>query len=132
MPPQSVTRSKSIQAPYDKVFNFLAEPYNLIRWSIIDVTSVDQPEGRWWRVQTLAGPAQARIRSHPAFGVLDFDFKFADAQWLVPTRLFFNGDGCEYLVTLFASLPLGQGLFGIQIALIDQKLNLLKELMERD
>ena len=127
----SVTRARSIHAPYDKVFNFLAEPYNLTQWSIIDVTSVDQPEGRWWRVRTLAGPAQARIRSHPVFGVLDFDFKFADAQWIIPTRLLFNGDGCEYLVTLFAHLPFGQALFDIQIALVDQKLDLLKELMER-
>jgi hypothetical protein len=126
----TVTRSKSIQVPYDTLFNFLAEPYNLTYWSIVDVTSVTQGEGRWWHVMTLAGSAQARIRSNPVFGVVDFDFKFADAQWLIPTRLLPYADSCEYLVTLFARTPFGRGLFDHQVALIDQKLDLLKELME--
>jgi hypothetical protein len=127
----SVTKTIRINAPYSKVFDFIVEPYNLPSWAIVDIDSIAPAQGHWWKARTRVGTVALRICSHPAFGVVDFDFRFADARWSIPSRLLSHAQGCEFVMTLFAPVAFSPLLFGHQVALIDQKLLSLKALMEK-
>jgi hypothetical protein len=130
MASSSVTRTQRIAASYETAFGFLANPNNLVVWSFVDITELTKAGDGWWGVQTLAGPARLRTRCNEPSGVIDFEFDFADWKWLIPTRLWRNVSGCDYVITLLAWDDRPGGIFSEQLLLIDQKLVRLKFLLE--
>ena len=127
---RSITKTISIDAPVSQVFSFLANAANWPRWAIVNVLSVEPGEDDWWQMQTPMGPAKLRIRPDEHFGTLDHDFNAPDAQWTVPARVVANGSGALFMITFFQPPPFSDAFFDEQVALVDQELAKLKELME--
>lgn len=126
----SITKTVAVEAPVSKVFGFLSDPANWPQWAIVNVKSVKPGDGEWWNMETPVGRAKLRIRPDETSGTLDHDFDAPDASWTVPARLVANGDGCEFIITFFQPPAFTKEFFEQQIALVDQELAKLKELME--
>ena len=126
----SITKSVSIDASRDRVFAFLADPSNWPKWAIVNVKSVTRADNQWWDVETPAGMARLRIRPNAEFGILDHDFNVPDASWTVPARVVPNGDGCEFVISLFQPPAFTRGFFEEQASLVDRELAQLKSIME--
>lgn len=126
----TITKTVSIDAPVAKVFDFLADAQNWLKWAIVNVKSIAPGEDGWWRMDTPAGLAKLRIRPHPAHGILDHDFNAPDASWTVPARVVANGTGCEFMITFYRPPIFTKESFEQQIALVDKELAQLKRLME--
>ena len=126
----SITKTVSIAAPPARVFAFLAEAANWLRWAIVNVKSVKPAAGDWWEMETPAGKARLRLRPNAALGTLDHDFQAPDASWTVPARVVPNGDGSEFMITFFQPPSFTREFFEEQAALVDRELAQLKLLME--
>lgn len=127
---RSITKTVSMQEPVSKVFSFLADPANWPKWAIVNVLSIAPGDGDWWDMQTPMGPAKLRLREDEQCGTLDHDFNAPDAQWTVPARVVANGSGTLFMITFFQPPPFSDAFFDEQVALVDQELAKLKELME--
>ncbi len=126
----SITKTVSIQAPVEKVFEFLSNPANWPLWAIVNVKAIRPSDDEWWDMETPAGQAKLRIRPDAATGLLDHDFHAPDASWTVPARVVPNGDGSEFLLTFFQPPTFGDDFFKQQISLVDSELAKLKQIME--
>ena len=126
----SITKTISIDAPSDRVFEFLADAGNWPKWAVVNVKSVKPTDGTWWDMETLAGKAKLRIRPNAELGILDHDFNAPEASWTVPARVVPNGSGCEFMITFFQPPSFTRGFFEEQVALVDRELAQLKSLME--
>lgn len=127
----SATRAVAIESPSWKLFNYLAIPQNLTEWAITEINSTAVEPNSWLDVTTLAGPALMNTRIDPTFGVVDFKFVRSSQAWYFATRILANSNqGCEFVVTVFSPGPFGSKLFDSTIALVDQRLDCLKMLME--
>ncbi|MCP9785976.1 SRPBCC family protein [Cyanobium sp. N5-Cardenillas] len=126
----SITKTVSIQAPVEKVFEFLSNPANWPLWAIVNVKAIRPSDDEWWDMETPTGQAKLRIRPDAATGLLDHDFHAPDASWTVPARVVPNGDGSEVLLTFFQPPSFGDDFFKQQISLVDSELAKLKQIME--
>ncbi len=123
-----VTKSTTIQAPYEQVYKFISNPANWPRWLLVDIDSLMPAHKGWWKAQTRSGQILIRMHAHPDLGIIDFDFDFADAMWNVPMRLLSRPNRCVLVATVFEPQESTTRMFDIQVALIHQKLEQLKEM----
>ncbi|KUN09222.1 hypothetical protein AQI95_05080 [Streptomyces yokosukanensis] len=129
----SLTKSVSIDCPYDQVYAFLADPANWPKWAVVNVRSIeptDDPD--WWQMSTPLGPAKLRLRGNSEFGILDHDFVDDTASWRVPARVVPNGDGADFMITFHRPPTLTEAAFREQADLVDTELATLKEILEAD
>ncbi|MFI9810505.1 SRPBCC family protein [Streptomyces sp. NPDC052301] len=127
----SVTKTVTIDCPYEKVFSFLADPANWPRWAVVNVRSIeptDDPD--WWRMSTPLGPAGLRLRANAEFGILDHDYVDETASWRVPARVIPNGDGAEFMITFHRPPSFTDTFFKEQTDLVDTELAILKKVLE--
>ena len=126
----SITKTVSIDAPPNRVFEFLADATNWPKWAIVNVKSVTPIDDEWFEMETPAGQAKLRIRPNPELGTLDHDFIAPDASWTVPARVVPNGSGSEFMITFFQPRSFTRDFFEEQAALVEKELAQLKALME--
>jgi hypothetical protein len=127
---RSITKTISINALPDAVFDFIANAENWPRWAVVNVKSISRGEGEWWNMETPIGPAKLRIKPNKDLGILDHDFIAPDAGWTVPARVVPNADGAEFIITFFQPPAFSNDFFDSQIKLVDIELAKLKEIME--
>jgi hypothetical protein len=126
----SITKTVSINAPFEDAFAFLADASNWPKWAIVNIKSVQRRDGEWWNMETSTGKGKLRIRPNRDQGTLDHDFQAPDASWTVPARVVRNGDGCEFMITFFQPPQFTKDFFEKQVALVDRELAELKRLLE--
>jgi hypothetical protein len=126
----SITKSVAIDAPPERVFEFLANPANWPKWAIVNVKSIKPTGDEWWEIETPAGKAKLRIRPNAARGTLDHDFNAPDASWTVPARVVANGTGSEFMITFFQPPMFTKAFFDEQAALVDRELAQSKKVLE--
>ena len=127
----SATRAMPIDSPSWKVFNYLAATDNLKEWAVSETIGPVTDLNDWLDVMTSAGPAMLSLRIEPSFGVADFKAIRSNRTWYFAARILTNNDQrCELVVTVFAPMPFGSKLFDSTVAFVDQKLALLKTLIE--
>lgn len=127
----SATRVIHIDSPSWKVFNYLAATGNLKEWAVSGIIGPVPDLNDWLDVNTLAGPAMLNLRIDPMFAVADFKVIRSNKTWYFATRVLTNNDqSCELVVTIFTPTPFGSKLFDSTAAFIDQKLAILKGLLE--
>lgn len=127
---RAATRSVTIQAPPDKVFDFVANPANLPLWSRSFCLSVSQRQGQWW-VETPQGDLPIRIATHRQLRIADqFISPAPGVEFLIPTRVVPNGAGSEFILTLFQPDDLSEEQYQDEVALIEQELQYLREILE--
>lgn len=129
---RAITKSVTIDRPWQEVYAYLADAANWPYWSIVNVLSIaPSADAGWWDMETPHGSGQLRIRGDATTGLLDHDFRDPQAAWTVPARVVANGRGSEFLLTLFQPPSLEYDEFERQANLLDTELATLKNNLER-
>jgi polyketide cyclase/dehydrase/lipid transport protein len=122
------TRSISIAAPPTQVLDFLADPYNLPRWAPGFARSVKEQDGQLL-VDTGEGERPILMSVSPEQGTVDL-VSAAEPRVGAFSRLLPNGDGCEYLFTLFFAPDVDETAVEAQMAVVDDELETVRALCE--
>jgi len=81
------THTVELNAPPEKVFEFLSRVENLPKWAVVFCRGVERRDGRWW-VKTPEGDLLFRIDADAKTGVLDmYAGPAEDKMMLAPTRV---------------------------------------------
>lgn len=100
---KSKTISISIDRPVDAVYQFMAEPQNMPKWTTALGPSFHEIGARTWIADEPPdprGPVTMRFCERNEYGVLDYEVsRSGEAALLVPIRVFANEDGTELLFT---------------------------------
>ena len=127
---RAATLSVTIQCPPGKVFNFVSEPMNLPLWSKSFCLSIRLEQGHWM-AETPQGPIKIRIATHRQLGIADqFLSPAPGVEFMIPTRVVPNGEGSEFIFTLFQPEHLSEAEYQQEVALVQQALGLLKQILE--
>src|SRR5690606_22492310 len=98
---RSVTKSVDIDAPANKVFEFLADGENWPLWAIVNMKSVKKRGDGWYDTVTKFGEGKIKLHLDVEKGLVDHTWQDPQAQWTVPARVIQNGSGSSFLMTLF-------------------------------
>ena len=101
---RSDTQTITIDAPRADVFAFLADANNLPRWAP-NFASAVRPDGDGWIAEAGGGVEfRVRVAVDADLGTVDIYFTPADGrERSIFGRVLPNGDGAEFLFTLFHS-----------------------------
>jgi Polyketide cyclase / dehydrase and lipid transport len=125
----SETRAISIAAEPDTVIDFLADPHNLPIWAPNFASSVRR-DGDQWVVNE--GPDEARIvvRVDRECGTVDL-LAARDHRYGAFSRVIPNGDGSEYLFTLFFPNGTPEPDIARQMAIVEDELHTVQAWVNR-
>lgn len=83
----SQTHSLELNAPREKVFEFLSKVENLPKWAVVFCRALERRDGRWW-VKTPDGELLVRFDADAKTGVVDMYAGPSEDQMMVaPTRI---------------------------------------------
>jgi len=91
------TQTISINAEYDKAFNYISNPLTQKEWAINFMKDVKKVENGFIAV-TPFGEMPLEFRTEKRTGTIDIILGGGEP---IPTRLIKNENGCEYMFTLF-------------------------------
>ena len=128
---ESRTISVRIGRPYDRVYDFLADPNNWNQWAQGLGRSIRQSKDGWI-ADTDGGTLEVRFTPRNSFGVVDHTLKRpSGAQVYVPMRLIVSGQGCELLFTLYREPQMSDQQFATDAGYVQRDLDALRSLLER-
>jgi uncharacterized membrane protein len=127
----SATEAVSIDAPADRVFEFLAAPENLPRWAVGFARAIrPAANGNRWIVTTGQGEVEVHYVTDRALGVIDFHISPAPGVEAVAfSRVVPNGGGAEYVFTQFQTPGMSDDVFERQVHTLVKELQILRELI---
>jgi hypothetical protein len=128
---RSETRSITIDAPPDTVFDYVANPLNLPEWAPGLAKSI-RWDGTNWVMTTIAGEAVITVRTSAEARTVDL---LAGKQPAVGergsySRVLANGAGSEFVFTLFFPASFSDEAVERQMAAVDGELAAVKRLVE--
>lgn len=125
------TQSIAIEAPAEHVFEFVADLEQLPRWAIGFAKEIRRENGSWL-VKTGSGDEIAiRAVTDRELGVVDYHMSPAPGvEFPAVTRVVPNGDGAEYVFTMFQPPGMPDEVFEQQIAELGRELVVLKANVE--
>jgi hypothetical protein len=130
---RSDTRTVTIDAPVEQVFDFVADPENLPRWAVGFCRAIRRdPEGAngRWIVTTPHGDVPVRYVSDRALGVIDFHLTVAPGvEAAAFSRVVANGEGAEYIFTQFQGPQTSDEIFEGQVRALVEELSVLRSLI---
>jgi hypothetical protein len=130
---QSRTISIQIQRDYDEVYDFLATPRNLQKWSAGMGATFEYVSGSDWAVDHADGPMIITFAEYNKYGILDHVLApIGGTPRFIPMRVFRNGEGAEILYTLFRMDNHSQEQFDSEIEWVLVDLGALKSLLENE
>lgn len=119
---ESITQSVSLEVPYDTAFAYISNPRNQPKWAINFVKEVKETDQGLIMV-TPMGEVPFRFESDSQSGVIDI---VMGGGAPLPTRLVRNGDGCEFMFTLFRPEGMPEEAWQGQAAGLAEELGILK------
>jgi hypothetical protein len=127
------TRTVTIDARVNHVFEFVADPENLPRWAVGFCRAIRR-EGAApdrWIVTTGRGDVLVRFATDPALGVVDFHMSPAPGIEVAAfSRVVPNGTGAEYIFTQFQSPGMPDDVFEHQVRALVEELHVLRALIQ--
>ncbi len=125
------TETITIQTEWKKVFDFMANPANLPKWAVVFCRGL-RSEGSEWIVTTPDGEMKIRYNADAKRGIIDM-YVSSEPGVESPafTRVVPNGQGSEYIFTLFQPPGIPDEAFAGQIKGLKQEFGVLKDLMEK-
>src|SRR5262245_55425462 len=112
---RSDTRTISIDAAPQSVFQFVADPQNLPRWAVGFAKKVAR-NGDRWIVTTGDGEVSLRIAADEQTGVVDFYMTFGSGlDAVAASRVIQRGDRTEYVFTQFQPPHMSDELFFMNV-----------------
>ncbi len=91
------TQTISINAEYEKAFDYISNPLTQKEWAVNFMKDVKEVENGFIAV-TPFGEMPLEFSSDRKTGTIDIVLGGGEP---IPTRLIKNGNGCEYMFTLF-------------------------------
>lgn len=128
---RATTESITIDASPDDVWAFVADPEKLPTWAIGFAKEIQQ-DGDGWTV-TLASGDTMPIRFDTDASARTVDFVLAAAPGVglaAPSRVVANGEGSEYVFTMFQGPGMSDAMFDQQAAELRRELTVLKAHLE--
>ena len=120
-----------IDRPFDKVYEFLADPTNWNQWAFGLGKNIRQSQ-EGWVADADGGVAKVQFTPRNSFGVVDHTVIRPSGQRVyVPMRLIANGSGCELLFTLFREPAMSDAQFASDAGFVQRDLDGLKRLLEK-
>lgn len=93
----ATTQTISINAPYDKAFDYLANPLTQKEWAINFMKDVQKTDNGFIAV-TPFGEMELELDTDKQTGIINIILNRGEP---IATRLIKNEEGCEFLFTLF-------------------------------
>lgn len=135
---QAVLESKvvvvSINRPFAEVYDFVAEPLNLMHWGTTFGTEMKHLQGRDYLVDIPSGEVVLRFADRNDYGVIDFVLYGRDQTPGQPTpaRVYPNGEGTDIAITLFRQPGMSNEKFKSDEEWMRSDLSRLKAVLEED
>src|SRR5262245_2357856 len=115
-----------------EVYEFASDPQNLPRWAAGLARSEVRRDGDAWIAHAPFGKVRLKFAARNPLGVLDHDVTLESGETFHnPLRVLPNGDGSEFVFTLFRRAGVSDGEFAGDRAAIENDLKTLKALLER-
>ena len=127
---RSAIKAVDIQAPFERVFGFLANPINWPRYAVVNLRSVSPGEHGWFKMVTKFGHGEIRVNPVKELGIIDHDWRDPQANWTVPARIVGNGDGVTVMFTVFQPPIMTGEQFDQAMKEMDLEMNKLREVLE--
>ena len=128
---ESRTLTVRIDRPFDRVYDFLADPRNWNQWAHGLGRSIRQSDDGWV-ADSDGGTVEVRFTQRNSFGVVDHTVKRrSGAQVYVPMRLIVSGRGCELLFTLYREPQMSDQQFAADAGYVQRDLDGLRSLLEK-
>lgn len=123
------TRSISIAAPCDPVFEFVAEARNIPRWAPAFAAAI-RPDGERWIVTAPSGgELPIVVVANHAAGTVDI-LAAADRRSGAFARILPNWTGSEMLFTLLFPPDASETAVASQMAVVDEELTAVRRFVE--
>jgi uncharacterized protein YndB with AHSA1/START domain len=122
------TKSISIQAPPERVLEFVGDARNLPRWAPAFAPSI-RADGDAWIVGSDDDGRRITVRVSREHGTVDF-LAAAAPQVGAFSRVVPNDAGSEYFFTLFFGPEASPSAVAQQMAVVDEELRTVRELCE--
>jgi hypothetical protein len=120
-----------INRPFDKVYEFLADPANWNQWAFGLGKNIRR-SADGWIADADGGVAKVQFTPRNSFGIVDHTVIRPSGQRVyVPMRLISNGSGCELLFTLFREPRMSDAQFASDAGFVQRDLDGLKRLLEK-
>ena len=124
------TLSLSIEAPFQKAYDYISDAANLPKWAPGFFLSMRLVDGKWL-AETTIGPVGFRFAERNPFGVLDHYVAVESGPETANSmRLLRNGTGCELLFTLFREPEVTDARFSEDAETVLKDLRTLKAILE--
>lgn len=115
------------------VYAFASDPENLPRWAAGLASSEVRRHGDHWLVDAPFGRVQLRFTERNDFGIMDHDVTLDSGVTVHnPMRVVANGDGSEFIFTLFRQPSMSDEQFANDQAAVENDLATLKSLLESE
>jgi len=121
-----------INRPIQDVYDFLVEPANLARWTLVGPGQAEPEEGPLvWSFDGPHGLVLVRFTPRNAFFVLDYSLQSGPHVWQSSSvRLIRNGNGCVLTHTSVQQSLVSDAVFASEEEWLYSDLLVLKTLME--
>ncbi|MBS3847180.1 hypothetical protein PSC71_02475 [Devosia sp. J2-20] len=121
-----------INRPIQDVYDFLVEPANLARWTLVGPGQAEPEEGPLvWSFDGPHGLVLVRFTPRNAFFVLDYSLQSGPHVWQSSSvRLIRNGNGCVLTHTSVQQPLVSDAVFASEEEWLYSDLLVLKTLME--
>lgn len=127
---RSAVKSVDIQAPFELVFDFLADPLNWPRYAIVNLREVRPGRDGWFHTTTRFGEGELKVEPVRELGLFDHTWKDSQATWKVPARVVPNQDGVTVTFTLHQPATMTESQFKQALDEMDRELDQLRFLLE--
>lgn len=117
------TRSIAIPAPPSAVLDLVGDATSLPRWAP-NFTQTVEPDGEYWIVD---GGVQIDVRVSPEYGTVDI-LRPGTPGVGAFSRVLPNGDGCQYLFTLFFGDGTPEEAVARQMEVVEEELRTIRQL----
>ena len=115
------------------VYEFASDPRNLPMWaSGLARSEVTRDGDGAWIARAPFGEVKVRFAERNEFGVMDHDVELESGVTVhIPMRVVPNGEGSEFIFTLFRQLGMTDEQFAADGLAVEKDLATLKEVLER-
>ena len=131
-PARVAIKTINIEASFEKVFGFLANPLNWPRYAVVNLKSVEPGKDGWFVTETRFGSGELKINAVREHGIFDHVWRDAQATWNVPARVVRNNHGSTVEILIFQPPTMSDFQFDTAMAEMEIELRKLKEILESE